>query len=58
MRKPLGNGTASSCDRFTAIIANPAAQGYRLVKDSGRSVGFGDAPGGVGPVGPQRRAGT
>ena len=25
--KPLGNGTASSCDRFTAIVANPAGAG-------------------------------
>ena len=54
---PLGNGTASACDRFTAIIGNPNAVGYRLVKDSGRSVGFGDAPGGVAPVGPQRQCG-
>ena len=46
-RAPFGNGT-SSCDRFTAIVANPAAQGYRLVKASGRSVGFGDVPGGAG----------
>ena len=54
---PLGNGTASACDRFTAIIGNPNALGYRLVKDSGRSVGFGDAPGGVAPIGPQRQCG-
>ena len=45
----LGNGTASACDRFTAIIGNPVAPGYRLVKDSGRSVGFGAAPGGDAP---------
>jgi hypothetical protein len=55
--QPLGNGTASSCDRFTAIIGNPVAPGYRLVKDSGRSVGFGSAPGGDQPVGPQRQCG-
>ena len=54
---PLGNGTASSCDRFTAIIGNPVAQGYRLVKDSGRSVGFGAAPGGVQPSGAPRSCG-
>jgi hypothetical protein len=53
----LGNGTASSCDRFTAIVANPTAQGYRLVKASGRSVGFGDAPGGVAPAGTQSTCG-
>jgi len=53
----LGNGTASSCDRFTAIIANPDAQGYRLVKASGRSVGFGDAPGGDTPTGTQSTCG-
>lgn len=47
----LGNGTASSCDHFTAIVANPDGQGYRLVKASGRSVGFGDAPGGDTPTG-------
>jgi hypothetical protein len=43
---PLGNGTASSCDRFTAIVGNPVAPGYRLVRASGRSAGFGAAPGG------------
>jgi len=53
----LGNGTASSCDRFTAIIANPDAQGYRLVKASGRSVGFGAAPGGDTPTGIQSTCG-
>jgi hypothetical protein len=53
----LGNGTASSCDRFTAIIANPDAQGYRLVKASGRSVGFGAVPGGDTPTGTQSTCG-
>jgi hypothetical protein len=53
----LGNGTASSCDPFTAIIANPDAQGYRLVKASGRSVGFGAAPGGDTPTGTPSRCG-
>jgi hypothetical protein len=53
----LGNGVASACDRFTAIVGNPVAQGYRLVKDSGRSVGFGDAPGGDAPVGAQHVCG-
>jgi hypothetical protein len=53
----LGGINPSACNRFTAIIANPKAQGYRLVADSGRTFAFGDAPGGDRPTGPPRQCG-
>jgi hypothetical protein len=53
----LGSGAPSSCDAITAIVANPKAQGYRLVTTSGATVAFGRAPGGTRPTGVARRCG-
>ena len=57
MRSRSGTAPRRRATGSTAIVANPAAQGYRLVKASGRSVGFGDAPGGTGPAGTQSTCG-
>lgn len=43
----LGSYAASSCDPVTAIVTNPHAIGYRLVMQSGATVPFGHAPGGI-----------
>jgi hypothetical protein len=47
---PYGNYAASACDPVTAIIANPRAQGYRLVTVSGATIPFGNAPAGIHPT--------
>ena len=49
----LGNATMP-CDGTTAIIANPASPGYRIVGTSGQTVAFGTAPGGSQPTGAPR----
>ncbi len=47
----LGSYPALSCNPIAAIFSNPAAQGYRLVTDSGATIPFGTAPGGSQPTG-------
>jgi len=42
--KGYGSYTSSPCDRVRGMFANPAAQGYRLVTDSGATIPYGDAP--------------
>ena len=51
----FGNYTPSPCDPVKAIFANPQAQGYRLVTDSGATIPFGSAPGGSNPTGTPRQ---
>jgi hypothetical protein len=46
----FGNYPASACDPVAAIIANPHAQGYRLVTQSGATIPFGHAPGSDQPT--------
>ena len=48
---PFDDYVASACDPVVAIVANPHAQGYRLVMESGATVPFGKAPGGNRPTG-------
>ena len=43
----FGNYTPTGCGAVTGIFSNPAAQGYRLVVQSGTTVSFGAAPGGI-----------
>jgi hypothetical protein len=50
----FGSYTSSPCDRVRGIFANPAAQGYRLVTDSGATIPYGTAPGGDRIGGRQR----
>ena len=47
----FGNYAASACDPVAAIFANPHAQGYRLLTESGATIPFGNAPGGSRPTG-------
>ncbi|MCP4957679.1 MAG: hypothetical protein GY925_00255 [Actinomycetia bacterium] len=54
---PFGDAATQSgfdalyCDPVSAIFSSPTADGYRLVLQSGRSLGFGAAPGGTGETG-------
>ena len=50
----LGSYSASPCNPIAAIFSNPAAQGYRLVTESGATIPFGAAPGGSQPTGDPR----
>jgi ribosomal protein L24E len=48
---PLGSYPAVACNPIAAIFSNPAAQGYRLVTESGATIPFGAAPGGSAATG-------
>jgi hypothetical protein len=50
----FGNWTGSPCDPTAAIFSNPAAQGYRLVTQTGATIPFGTAPGGLAKTGTPR----
>ncbi len=54
----FGGYAATLCDLPTAIFANPKAEGYRLVLQSGATIAFGHAPGGSAPTGTPRQCST